>query len=166
MARRTLPHPPSDRYAQVGGEVRSAGAPRDDGPDHRPTARGRATGWQPEIGSVVAAVLTAVVLGLVGGVLGLTTGLVFVAGVGGAATGLLLAGSSRSRSRRRVGAISLAVLAVVAGAIINWILAAAEGGVLALPDYLWATTGLLVPAEAVVAGLAATWGLRAGPIVD
>jgi hypothetical protein len=30
--------------------------------------------------------------------------------------------------------------------------------------YLWATLGLYVPAEALIAGLAAAWGAGAGPV--
>lgn len=108
--------------------------------------------------------VTALVLVLVGGPLSSTAGLVFVAGLGGAIVGLLLAGSPRApRVRRRLG-LGLAVGAVVAGAVATWLFAQGEGGTLGLLDYLWATTGLLVPAEIAVAAIAAAWGVSAGPI--
>jgi hypothetical protein len=113
---------------------------------------------------VLVAITTAGVLVVVGGVLGLTTGLLFVAGAGGALIGLLLAGSERPRQRLRALAIGLAGAAVLVGAVGGWLIALGEGGALGLLDYLWATTGLLVPAEAAVAAVAAAWGVRAGPI--
>ena len=63
-------------------------------------------------------------------------------------------------------AIGLAVAAVLVGAIGGWLIALAEGGTLGLLDYLWALTGVLVPIEAVIAALAAAWGVNAGPIRD
>lgn len=113
---------------------------------------------------MVASVVTAIVLVVVGGVLGLTTGLLFVAGIGGAATGLLLAGSTGPRSCLPILAVALPLGAVAVGAVGGWLVAVGEGGTLGLVDYLWATTGLLVPAEAAIGVLAAAWGLRAGPI--
>ncbi len=159
MVRRTLDRPPSERYAQVGGEVPPPGA--------HPAAVARErvrAGWLAEAGALGVAAVTAVVLVIVGGILASTTGLLFVAGVGGALTGLLLAGSSRRRDRLRWAGIGLAIAAVAVGAVGTWLFARAEGGALGLVDFLWATTGLLVPAEAVVAALAAAWGVRSGPI--
>lgn len=160
MARRTLARPPSQRDASSGGEVpgsRLAGAEGAADEEGKPT-------WQPEIAGGLASLVTTVVLVLLGGVLGLTTGLVFVAGVGGAITGLLLAGSPRPRPRLRVVAVGLAVAAVLVGAVGGWLIAVGQGGTLALGDYLWALTGLLVPVEIVMAALAAAWGVAAGPI--
>ncbi len=159
MARRTLDRPPSERYAHTGGEVPTPGAH----PAAVASERLRA-GWLAEAGAVGVAAVTAVVLIIVGGILASTTGLLFVAGVGGALTGLLLAGSSRPRDRLRWAGIGLAVAAVAVGAVGTWLFARAEGGALGLVDFLWATTGLLVPAEALVAAIAASWGVRAGPI--
>jgi hypothetical protein len=160
MARRTLPHPPSDRYAHTGGEVTPHG-----GPDpSSELAAAAAGGWRAEAGAVGVATGTAILLVLVGGVLGLTTGLLFVAGAGGAMTGLILAGSPRARSRLRVAALSLAVGAVVVGAVGGWLIALGEGGALGLLDYVWAMTGVLVPVEALVAALGALWGVSVGPI--
>lgn len=158
MARRTLPHPPSDRYAQPGGEVASAPRRGDDA--------ATSGSWRPELGALVAATVTAGLLLLLGGVLGMTTGLLFVAGVGGAIIGLLLAGSPRPRSGLRIAGVALAVGAVLVGAVGGWLIALGEGGALGLVDYLWALTGVLVPVEGIVAALAAAWGLSAGPIRD
>jgi hypothetical protein len=114
--------------------------------------------------AVAAAVATAVALIVVGGVLASTSGQLFVAGVGGAVVGLALAGAQgRRRTARRV-AIGLAVAAVAAGALGTWLIALGEGGTLGLAEFLWATSGLLVPAEVVVATIAAAWGVGAGPI--
>ncbi|HYL40314.1 MAG TPA: hypothetical protein VET90_03305, partial [Candidatus Binatus sp.] len=87
-----------------------------------------------------------------------------VAGVGGALTGLVLAASPRPRPGLRLAAVGLVAASVVAGAVGGWLIATAEGGSLGLLDYLWATTGLLVPVELAVAAVAAAWGLGAGPI--
>lgn len=158
MARRMLPRPPSDRYAQPGGEVASGARHEDDG-----TAGG---GWRAEAGALAAAIVTAALLLLLGGVLGMTTGLLFVAGVGSAIIGLILAASPRRRSQLRIAGIAMAVGAVLVGAIGGWLIAVGEGGALGLIDYLWALTGILVPVEVIVAALAAAWGVSAGPIRD
>jgi hypothetical protein len=118
----------------------------------------------PELAALAAAIGTLVALVAVGGILELLTGLLFVAGVGGALIGLLVAGSSRPRRTRRGLAVGLATGAVAVAALGIWLIARAEGGTLGLFDFLWATGGLLVPAEAIVAALAAAWGESAGPI--
>ncbi|HYL39849.1 MAG TPA: hypothetical protein VET90_00935, partial [Candidatus Binatus sp.] len=123
----------------------------------RPARRAEAAGGLVALG-------TAVLLVGLGGVLGLTTGLVFVAGVGGALIGLVLAGSPRPRRTLRIVAIGLAVATVLVGAVGGWLIALAEGGSLGLFEYLWAMTGVLVPVELIVAALAASWGVGAGPI--
>lgn len=117
-----------------------------------------------EARALVAAAIGAAVLVLVGGVLALTSGQLFVVGVSAAAIGLLAAGSERPRPWIRRYAIGLALVVVAVGAIGSWLVAAGQGGSLGLIDFLWATTGLLVPAELVVAVLAATWGANAGPV--
>lgn len=114
--------------------------------------------------AVALAMAVALVLVLVGGILESTTGLVFVAGVGGALVGLALAGSPRPRQRMRWLGMGLAALAVAGGAIGTWLIALGQGGTLGVIDFLWATTGLLVPVEAAVAALGAVWGVGAGPI--
>jgi hypothetical protein len=61
--------------------------------------------------------------------------------------------------------VVVAVAVVFVGAIGTWAVSLAEGGSLGLLDFLWATEGLLVPVELVVAILAAAWGARSGPVV-
>jgi len=118
-----------------------------------------------EIKAVVVAVVGAAVLVLVGGILASNSGLLFVAGVTAAGIGLVAAGSSRPKTWIRRFAIGLAIVVVVVGALGAWAIALAQGGNLGLLDFLWATTGILVPAELLIAALAAAWGARAGPIV-
>jgi len=119
----------------------------------------------------------ATVLVVVGGVLASTAGLVFVAGATGAGIGLALAAaavasptastddpplSRRSAARWSVAAACIAVLLGAAG---TWLVARSEGGTLGPLEYLWTAFGWFVPAELVVASLAAAWGARAGPVV-
>jgi hypothetical protein len=166
-ARRTLDRPPSDRYRSRavagGGEVPregiSAGAQGDASDADRPAGAAA-----PELQAGVVAIVGAALLVLVGGVLAFTTGLLFVSGVTAAAIGLFLAGSSRSRTWVRNVAIGTSVVVVLIGAVGAWLVGLAEGGNIGLLDFLWATTGLLVPAELVIAVLAAAWGAGAGPI--
>ena len=109
----------------------------------------------------------------VGAVLASTFGLLFVAGVMGAAIGLLLArasvatedtGPAVSRSLVVRLAIGLAIVAVVVADVGTWLFALGEGGTLGLIDYLWTTFGPFVPGVALVAGVTAAWGASAGPI--
>jgi hypothetical protein len=122
-------------------------------------------GAAAEVKAVVVAVVGAAVLILVGGVLASNSGLLFVAGVTAAGIGLVAAGSSRPKAWIRRFAMALAIVAVVVGALGAWAIALAQGGNLGLFDFLWATTGILVPAEFLIAALAAAWGAGAGPIV-
>ena len=162
MARRTLDRPPSDRYVSrpEGGEVPPGGPLGRASPalERWPPIHG----WRATVLALLSASVTAAVIVVLAGVLGTTVGTLFVAGFGGALDGLLLAGSFRSRSARRGLAIGLAVAAVWAGALGTWLLALSEGGSLGLIDFMWATTGLLIPAATVVAGLAAAWGASVG----
>ena len=112
---------------------------------------------------LIAIVGTALIV-LIGGLLASTAGLLFVAGITAAAIGLVAAGSGRPKPWIQRLAIGLGLAVVVVGAIGTWVVALAQGGSLGLVDFLWATSGLLVPAEAVVTVLAAAWGARAGPI--
>jgi len=118
----------------------------------------------PELKAGVVAIIGAALLVVLGGVIGLTTGLLFVAGVTGAGIGLLLAGSSRSRAWVRNAAVATAAVVVLLGAVGSWLIGLAEGGSIGLLDFVWATTGLLVPVELLVAAAAAAWGASAGPI--
>lgn len=117
-----------------------------------------------EAKALVTAAVGAVALVLVGGVLALTSGELFVVGVTAAAIGLLAAGSDRPKPWVRRFAIVLALAVVAVGAIGTWLIALGQGGSLGPVDFLWATTGLLVPAELVVAVVAAAWGANAGPV--
>ena len=72
--------------------------------------------------------------------------------------------SALSRRRATSAAVALALLAVATGALGTWAYGSMEGGVLDPLSYLWETLGLYVPAQAVVAGLAAAWGAGAGPV--
>lgn len=119
----------------------------------------------------------AVVLVLVGGVLASTAGLLFVAGGTGAGIGLAMAatavpsptaGSGRPPLARKTAirlAVVLAGIAVVGAAAGTWLVARSEGGALGPFDYLWRTFGPFIPAELVIASIAAAWGARAGPVV-
>jgi hypothetical protein len=121
-------------------------------------------GWGAELRAIVIAIVGAALLVVVEGILDVTTGLLFVAGITSAIVGLVAAGSPRPKRWVSRFALAVAVLVVVAGAIGAWLVALAEGGKLGILDYLWATTGLLVPFELVVAVLAAAWGARNGPV--
>lgn len=158
-ARRTLERPPSDRYRSTrGGEVPG---PADQRPRGEEADAGRTS---PELQAAVIAIIGAALLVLVGGVLAFTTGLLFVSGVTAAAIGLFLAGADRPRPWVRHVAVATSIGVVVVGAIGAWLVGLAEGGNIGLFDFLWATTGLLVPAELLIAIVASAWGARAGPI--
>ena len=114
--------------------------------------------------SIVVAIVFGGVLAGVGGGLALTSGLVFIAGLGGAAIGLVLAADPRPHERRVALAMRLALAMVVGAALGTWLIARAEGGVLGPLDYLWTVFGLLPLFQGVVAVVAAAWGATAGPI--
>jgi hypothetical protein len=162
-AERRLDRPPSDRYlrgpagGEAGGEARpTAGAPE---PESEPRA-----GMDPRIATGLIAVLTSLLLIVLGGPLSSTEGQLFISGIGGAAMGLVLSGARLDRRTVLRGAIATAVGAVLLGAAGTWLVARSEGGVLDPIDYLWQTFGLLVPAQALVAAIAAAWGAATGPV--
>jgi hypothetical protein len=110
---------------------------------------------------------------LVGAVLASTFGLLFVAGITGALIGLVLSRAAapldetrRPVSRRTLAwlAIALSLGAVAVASVATWLIARAEGGTLQLVDYLLTTFGPFVPAEAVIAAVAAWWGAMTGPV--
>lgn len=109
---------------------------------------------------------------VVGAILASTAGLLFLAGLTGAGIGLVLSraavprNEARPVARRRIAwlAIAVSIAAVVGAAIATWLVARNEGGTLQLVDYLLETFGPFVPAEAVLAALAAAWGANAGPV--
>jgi hypothetical protein len=119
-------------------------------------------------------VVTAVALVLDGGVLAEERGLLAISGLGGAAIGLLAAAAAASpdsvipaplpRADVKRIAAGLAIASIVLGALGMWAYGRLEGGVMDPLTYLWTTLGLYVPAEAVLAGLAAVWGAGAGPV--
>lgn len=160
-AGRRLDAPPSDRYAS---ETRG-GAP---GEGVRASAIG------PLARAAIAAVAGAALLIVVGAILASTAGLLFVAGVTGAAIGLALARARVPGPDDAAAAlqpttvtwlsVALALGAVVVAAIGTWVIARGEGGVLGPIEYLLETFGPFVPAEAVIAALTAAWGASAGPV--
>jgi len=166
------------------GERRSSPEPREsrrlaEAPSARYVTRAQAsTGGSPSAltGPLARAALVAiggaVVLTVVGAILASTFGLVFAAGASGAAIGLVLSraavptGNAAAVPRSRVGwlAIGLALVAVVVAAVLTWLIARGEGGTLDPIDYLLTTFGPFVPAEAVIASIAAWWGASTGPV--
>ena len=159
---RRLAEPPSARYA-----------PRTAAQDAGAGAEGAASALtRPLLRAALVAIVGAVVLTLVGAILASTFGLLFVAGAAGAAIGLVLSraavpiGDGVAVPRRRVAwlAVGLSLAAVVVAAVATWLIAKGEGGTLGLVDYLMTTFGPFVPAEAVLASLAAWWGAGTGPI--
>lgn len=163
-----LAHPPSERYAR-GAASGVAGDPARASP-----ATGRATLLGALLPAIGAVLVTAIALVAVGGVVAEQRGLLFIAGFGGAAIGLLAAGTAVSpdgirppalpRSGVVRAAMGLALLAVALGALGTWAYARLEGGVLDPASYLWTVFGPLVPAEAALAAVAAAWGASAGPV--
>ncbi|MCI0581980.1 MAG: hypothetical protein L0227_03635 [Chloroflexi bacterium] len=166
-----LARPPSERYAERAGALdpRAAGGAAGAAGER---SLGRAIGaLAPAIGALVVTVAAFVI---VGGVLAEQRGLLLIAGIGGAAIGLLAAGGGVSpdgvtppaldRGRVVRVAITLAVVAVLGGALGTWAYGRLEGGVLDPLTYAWTVFGPLIPAEALVAALAAAWGAGAGPV--
>ena len=156
---RELERPPGERYTRPRG---------------RPEATGHGSGLAlPVIKASVAAALGAVLLFALGALFAQTAGLLFVAGLTGAVVGLLVArtrvpgDNDRPELTRRQAAwlaIGITLAAVVVGAVGTWLNALREGGTLGLLDYLLETFGPFVPAEIIVAEIAAAWGVGAGPV--
>ncbi len=156
---RRLAAPPSDRYRPARGTEPPSGEPGS-------ALKG------PLLRAAIVAVVGGLVLTAVGTIVASTAGLLFVAGVTGAIVGLVLAraavpgGDVPPVGRRQVAwlAIGLSVGAVGAAAVATWAYARSEGGTLGLIDYLLATFGPFVPAEALVAAVTAWWGASTGPV--
>ena len=165
------PNEPGERDARRRAEAPAARyAQSRPGP---PTGRSGAALTGPFARAVAAALTGSVALTLVGAVLASTFGLLFAAGLTGGAVGLLLARAAVPRDenlaptpRRTVAwlAVGLSLAAVVLAGLLTWLIARQEGGTLDLIDYLLTTFGPFVPAEAVIAAVAAWWGASAGPI--
>lgn len=163
---RRLERPPAERFAAPGSDPGRLGD--------------RAALSGPLTRAAIAGLLGAAALVLVGAVLASTFGLLFVAGVMGAAIGLLLAraavpgatdagpgaGAAPAVSRATAArlAVAVALVAVVVADVGTWLYAAGEGGTLGLLDYLWTAFGPFVPAVAILAAVAAAWGAQAGPV--
>ena len=147
---RRLDRPPSDRYARADPELDRPAAPA-------------GSGWRALAPGCIAGLAGALATILLGGVLGLAAGLLVVAGATGwgIGTALVAAGRGAVGAQRRpwVGA-AIALASVVAGQLGLWLYARSEGGVLALPDYLGQTFGLLVPLQAVLVIGVASWTAR------
>ena len=156
-AGRRLATPPSARYAAGRGTDTGAVGPALTGPLLR---------------ALIVTVIGAAALLVVGAILTSTAGLLFIAGLTGGAIGLVLAraavppSEARPVPRRTVAwiAVALAIAAVAVAAVATWIVALGEGGTLGLLDYLLDAFGPFVPAEAVIAAIAAAWGANAGPV--
>jgi hypothetical protein len=127
----------------------------------------------PAAKAIGAALLGAIGVYAVGGLFASTAGLVFVAGLTGAAVGLLLAraavpgdAAAPAMTRRQVTwlAVALSIGAIAVGAIATWLHALGEGGTLGFVDYQLETFGPFILGEAVIAALAAAWGASVGPV--
>lgn len=160
---RRLAQPPSTRYA---------GRPGGPGPASGGAESTRSALPGPLARALVVGVAGAGALVAVGAIFASTAGLLFTSGAAGAGVGLVLAraavprNDARPVTRRAVAwlAIGLAIAAVVVGAVVTWLFARQGGGTLGPVDYLLTTFGPFVPAEAVIAALAAAWGASAGPV--
>jgi hypothetical protein len=147
---RRLAHPPSDRYRAANAAAVEAAAAEGPDPDAS-VARGL-------VFATVAAIGGAAAILVLGGVLTLTAGLVVVAAVTGWAVAQGLRVGARQElvgGRRAATAVAIALGAVALGQLLLWLYARTEGGVLPIGDYLAETFGVLVPVQAVAAGLAA-----------
>ncbi len=161
---RELERPPGERYRRLDLADAAAGS----------GARGnRAALATPLLKAIGACVVGAALLFALGAIFSSTAGLLFVAGLGGGAIGLLLAraavpGTAAEPALTRRSAMWLAVAlslaAVAAGAIGTWLFARGEGGTLGLIEYLLETFGLFIPGEIVIAAIGAAWGAGAGPV--
>jgi len=150
---RRLARPPGERYAPSGGVGEAADG---DAAAVGSPVRGLAYGAVAGLAGAAATVV-------LGGLLTVSAGLLVAAAATGWATGLAtrVGGGAAFRTPPRVvAAVVLAALAVIAGQLGLWLYARTEGGVLALPDYLGQTFGILVPLQLGVAVALAWWTAR------
>jgi hypothetical protein len=150
---RRLDRPPSDRYREV---VDPNAAPQAAIPRAGSPGRGIAF-------AVLAALAGAGLTVVLGGRLTISAGLLVVAALTGRAVAIALvagAGDSLPTPRRAWLAAGIAVGGILLGQLGLWLFARTEGGVLALPDYLGQTFGLLVPIQIALALLVAWWSAR------
>ncbi|MEO5918074.1 MAG: hypothetical protein ABIQ17_00795 [Candidatus Limnocylindrales bacterium] len=131
----------------------------------------------PIVAATAVAAVGAGILALVLVVLTSTSGTFAISGAAGLAIGLLVSATAVARTPRSSGGVApltrsaavrlssgLAIGMVVLAAAVMWLVARAEGGVLDPVTYLWTIFGFGLPAQALVAVLAAAWGASAGPI--
>jgi hypothetical protein len=163
-ATRQLDRAPGERYASTGTAATG---------DPGPPAQRQGLLLRTVAKAVLASLVGMLGLYALGALLSSSAGLVFVAGLTGAAVGLLLAraaapgrGQEAVLTRRAVSwlAVAISIVAVVVGAVGTWLHALAEGGALGIVDYLFETFGLVVPLELLIAAIAAAWGAGAGPV--
>ncbi len=121
----------------------------------------------------MVAVIGALLLTTMLGVILVTTGTFVVSLLAGGLIGLVVAGPTvgagsgsppLSRGAASRLAIGLALGMVVLAGLATWVLARTEGGVMDPISYLWTVFGFGVPAQAVIAVVAAAWGAASGPI--
>lgn len=166
-APRRLERPPSARYGPGVDDPIDGDAGRD------AAGRGRRSAAGPIVRALAATTVGSLALVLVGGVLAVTSGLLFISGVTGAATGLLLAdagvgdgAAAPALSRGSVVRLSVAIVLVgfIAATLGLWLVARAEGGALGPLDLMVQVYGALIPLGGAIATLAAWWGASAGPV--
>jgi hypothetical protein len=166
-APRRLERPPSARYGPP------VDGPHDDEEGRDRAAQGRRSAVGPIVRAVFATAVGSLAIVLVGGILAVTSGLLFISGVTGAATGLLLAEAgvgdgTAAPALSRASVVRLAVVVVLVGFVAAtlglWLVARAEGGALGPVDLMLQVYGALVPAGAAIGALAAWWGVSVGPV--
>jgi hypothetical protein len=153
-----LERPPSDRYRTA---AQPAGAPV-----------GTSSAGPAIALAGVVAVIGALILTVMLGVILVTTGTFVVSLLGGGLIGLIVAGPTvgggrspaMSRGAASRLAIGLALGMVVLAGLATWVLGRTEGGVMDPVTYLWTVFGFGIPAQALLAVLAAAWGAANGPI--
>lgn len=141
---RRLARPPSERYvAPVEGSV----------PGGAPDTRSRR--WL----AALLAVAGAVAITLAGGLLGITAGLLVIAGALGWAIAVVLSRGPDVAGGRWL-APALAASAVALGQVGLWLVARQEGGTLDPVSYLAEVFGVLVPLQLAIAAAVAWWQAR------
>jgi hypothetical protein len=110
-----------------------------------------------------AAAVGAAATVVLAGAFAVSLGLLVVALVTGWLVAEALAAGSAATieaPRRRAAAVAIALVGTIVGQVGLWLFARAEGGALGPVDYLWQTFGWIVPAQLVVAAVAAWWSSR------
>lgn len=141
---RRLTRPPSERY---------------EAPVEEPVPNGATDTRSRRWLAAVLALAGAVVITLAGGLLGITAGLLVIAGALGWAIAVVLSRGSDVAGRRWL-APALAALAVALGQVGLWLIARQEGGTLDPVSYLAEVFGVLVPLQLAIAAAVAWWQAR------